>query len=190
MAGAVDRAQTGLVAQFHGHGEVLHRAIAERPGAQGVGEAKETLGAGQHLAIGEGQRALGPGGDGEDAGLEEASAHIFQQGRVQVSAHNGVVDGPGLVLVQQLTLQHLAVHGHLKIAHRGVPGQGEDEGALHLAAARVAEDLGHGHLGHRAVDGGVDLVLADGDHRGQRGHEDRGHGRLDGPRRRHDALGM
>ena len=95
----------------------------------------------QHLAVGQLDAALAAGRDGEDAGLERAPAHVFQQRRITLAPDDVLVDGAGLVAAQQLALQLLAIHPHVEARDRGVLRQREDVGALDRIARLVDEDL-------------------------------------------------
>ena len=173
VVGAVDGAQTGLVDQLHADGDLLHRRAAVVAGAQRVVEVVEAVLLFEHLRVGEVHRARLAGGDGEDAGLEEATVEVFEQGGVQLAADDLFVDAPRLLAREQLALHGLAIDGQLEVADRGVLGQGEDVDAFSRARTIVAKDLGHVHIGHGSFYGGFDAVLRHDDAHARRPDEDR-----------------
>ena len=121
-------------------GGVLGRAQREQEiGQPAIGAAE--------LGVAERHLPLRPRRQREDARLEHARAHPFQQRRVLILPHDRLIRAAGLLGVEQLGLVFLAVDHQCQPADRPVIGQREHENHFHLPAARVDERLGDLHLG-------------------------------------------
>ena len=123
---------------------------------------EEAIVRGQDLAVFNLDAPLVAGRDGENVGLDGPCAHILQQGRVAQLAHNLVVDGAGLVGVQDFGLDGLAVDPHGELGYRRAFRQREEIGAFHHPVVVVDEELVDVGGGHLVLDGDVYALVGDG----------------------------
>ena len=130
-------------AQLHVHDELAYGGGACPRSAQRVGELREACVALEELLVAQLNACVPIGGYREDAGLEEVSAEVLEQGRVAATADDAVVDLAGLLLLQYLSLEALAVDVHGEVIDGRRLGEREEEGALDLASVLVVEsDVG------------------------------------------------
>ena len=144
-------------------GALLQRAGREALGVQGVDVAHQAVLNRQYLAVLQFDLARAAGRDGEDAGLHGAAPDVLQQCRVAPSPDDVLVDGAGLVGLQNPALDRHPVYPHDELRDRRSLRQWEDVGALHLPVALVEKlllDAGDGHL---VFDSHGDAVVADGE---------------------------
>ena len=161
MAGGVDGLERGRRLHLHTDRYLFQWTGGELLGVEGIDVAHQALIHGQDLLVLDLDPPLAVRGDGEDAGLKCVPANVLQQGRVLALADDLLVDAAGLIPIQHLPLQPLAIHPHVEAGDGCLLGQGEDIGALHGEIRLVEEDLIHASGSHLVGDCHLHAVILD-----------------------------
>ncbi len=159
---AIDILQGVLRLEGDGQGELLQGADGLGVGAQRVDVLDQAdLGLG-HRGVANGDLLVAARGDGEDAQLEQAVVHVFQETGILGLLDDVGVDLAGLGGLDEFARDLFAGDPHGELADGGALGDGEDVGGLELAVGVVAEGLLDAGDGDLVVDGDGDLVVEQG----------------------------
>ena len=185
VAGRIEGADGLVGTQLDADGLFIERRLGVQAGRLGIDVMERAVLGRQQVAVRDLDLAFRAGRDGEDIGLDGVVAHILQQRRVAQLAHDGIVDGAGLVLGQDFGLDGHAVDPHGQLGDGRAGRQREEVRTLQHPVVGVAKDLlnvgrcdliGDGHIdalvgnlqsfhvpdrrGNRAID--ADRRLVDG----------------------------